>query len=947
MNTIILFLLLLIAPLVIKGENKTSNSDAKTIALNDYLPQDSAVVYGKIDNGLTYYIRKNVKPENRAELQIIVNVGSILENESQQGLAHFVEHMAFNGTKHFEKQELVKYLESIGMRFGPDINAYTSFDETVYMLQVPTDSLEIMEKAFIILSDWAHLISFTDEEIEKERGVVIEEWRLGQGASSRMRDKQLPILLHNSRYAQRLPIGKKAVLDTFSHQLPRRFYKDWYRPDLMAVVAVGDFNSTFIKEMIKKYFNQIPQTEDPRERKIYPVPDHEETLYSIASDSEATYSKVNIYYKFPLEENRTAAAYREHLIERLYNRMVNERLSDLTRKENPPFIYPVSREGRLVRSKNYYILGAVVEENGIQRGMDALLSEATRVKTYGFTKTELERHKIAILRFRERQYNERDKTESSRYVSQCIAHFLNEDPMPDVGFKYELDKRFLPDISLEEVNQLADKWIKDQNRVIIVESPEKEGVFIPTEDQLTAILDSVQIKQISPYVDDILDKPLISRYPRQRPVISESYQGDLDVTEWKLENGVRVILKPTDFKNDEIHLSAFSPGGISLVEDSNLIAAETAVSILRESGLGDFNRTQLSKHLSGKIAYVSPYMGELSEGFSGSASPKDLEILLQLIHLYFTAPREDSTAYIALKERFVGIYQNRSASPEAAYYDTLNSTLTQRHPRFRPWSVQTLEKMDLQKSLQIFKERFADAGDFTFFFVGNIEPDSIKPLIELYLGGLPVLNRQETWKNVTYRYPRGIIEKEVYKGKEPKSQTSIDFTGPFEWNRENRYICNSMLHILRIKLRERLREDLSGTYSINAYGSYMHFPFTRYRITFQFGSDPERVKELTTEIFTQIDSLKNFGTTTEYLQKVQEIQLREYETNLKRNSFWLSNLEYKYYHGESVEDILTYKDLVNHLTLEKIQQAAKKYINTNNYVRVVLYPELEKSAMKE
>lgn len=941
MNTLLFLLAFLYAQFY--SIDRSEAVDAKTIRLEDHLPLDSSIVHGKFENGLNYYIRKNKKPENRAELRLVVNAGSILESEQQQGLAHFVEHMAFNGTESFKKQEIIDYLESIGMRFGPDINAYTSFDETVYMLQIPTDSLDIIKKGFRILSEWAHQITFSDEEIDKERGVVIEEWRLGRGASSRMLDKQFPILLHDSRYAERLPIGKKTVLDTFHYDEPRRFYRNWYRPDLMAVIAVGDFDPAMIKELIKENFSQIKNIPDPSERVIYPVPNHTETLYAIASDSEATYSRINIYHKLPLEENRTTSAYRAHIIERLFNRMLNERLSELTRKENPPFIYAVSRAGQMIRSKNFYILSAVVEDNGIPQGFETLLTEALRVQKYGFTKTELERHKKAILRSQEQQFNERDKTKSSRYAAQCAGHFLYKNPIPGIAFKFELDQRFLPEITLKELNDLAKKWMTESNRVVLADSPIKSSIQIPPESELAGVIGSIKSKEINAYIDEFIDQPLLKAQPQSKEIISENYFPDMDITEWILENGIRVILKPTDFKNDEIRFSAFSPGGNSLVADSNLIAAESATGIILEGGLGDFNQTQLKKYLSGKIVRVSPYIGQLSEGFSGFASPKDIKTLFELIYLNFTSIREDSIAFSAFRDRLNGIYQNRSASPEAAFYDTLTATLTQNHIRFKPWSIETLSRLNLKKSIEIFRNRFADAGDFTFLFVGNFQPDSLKPWVETYLGGLPVLNRQEAWQNKTYTYPEGIIKKNVYKGKEPKSQTSIVITGPFSWDRRERYVCRSMLNALRIKLRERLREDMSGTYSINVYGGYTHHPIERYRITFQFGSDPERVEELCSEIFTQIDSLKSFGTSDVYLKKVKKSQLLSYETNLKENNFWISNLEFKYFHDEPLNDIFSYKELVTALTLEDIRNAANKYLNTDNYVRVVLFPEKDLS----
>jgi len=917
-----------------------ANDDAKKeIDLQDKLPVDPAIIKGQLDNGLTYYIKKNVKPEKRAELRLAVNVGSVLEDEDQLGLAHFVEHMAFNGTEHFKKHELVDYFESIGMKFGPEVNAYTSFDETVYMLHIPTDSTEIIEKSFLVLRDWSKGLLFEDEEIEKERGVVIEEWRLGRGAFARIRDKQFPIILHGSHYAERLPIGKKEILDTFTYEIPKRFYKDWYRPDLMAVIAVGDFDLEYIKKLIHDNFADIPAAKDGRERKYYPIPGHDETLFAIASDSELPRSTVGIYYKLPLQDEETVKDYRHRVVERVYNEMFNQRLAELAKQEDPPFMGAFSGKGQFIRTSEFYILQAAVRDNGIPRGLETLLTEAKRVKEHGFTATELEREKKAVLRSMEQVYKERDKTQSSAFAAEYIRSFLYDEPIPGIEYEYEIYKQFVPGITLEEVNALAGEWISDKSRVISADCPEKEGINIPSEQELSAVLDKVTQTTVEPYVDDVLEAPLVEELPEPSPVLFEKYHKELDVTEWKMRNGMRVILKPTDYKNDEILFSATSPGGHSLVPDSNLTAAQTAANLVIESGVGEFTQIQLNKELADKVVRVSPYISNLTEGFTGNVSPEDLETLFQLIYLYFTQPREDSTVFASVKSRMEGWYQNRSASPEAAFFDTITAVITQNHPRFKPWTVETFQDMNLAKSMAIYQDRFADASDFLCFFVGNFQVDKMKPLVEQYLGGLPAIRRKETWADITYRYPQGIVKKSVNKGAEPKSLNAIVFTGPFEWNRLNRFHGDAMLSVLRIKLRERVREDLGGTYGVRVSGSYPHYPIQRYRIDIQFGCNPDRVEELTKEVYTQIDSMINYGITEDYLKKVKETELRDYERNSKENNFWVNNLEFKYFHGEDPNDILDYPRMVESLTLADIQNAAKKYLNKDNYVRVVLYPE--------
>ncbi len=909
------------------------------LELSEKLPVDAKITIGKLDNGLKYYIRVNQKPENRAELRLVVNAGSILEDDDQQGLAHFVEHMAFNGTENFAKQEIIDYLESIGMRFGPDINAYTSFDETVYMLQVPTDDNEIVETGFQILEEWAHNVAFEDEEIDKERGVVIEEWRLGRGAGARMRDKQFPVILKDSQYANRLPIGQKDVLESAPYDALRRFYRNWYRPDLMAVVAVGDFDHDWIEGLIKEHFSKLKADEQPRQRELFPVPDHRETLFTVATDVEATNTDVSVYYKHPVKAEGTAGAYRKTLTEALYEGVLNKRLDELRTQPEPPFLTGYSSQGRFIRSKEFYVLGAVVADNGVEKGLQAVLTEAERVRQHGFTQSELEREKVEMLRGIEQAYNERDKSESRLYAAEYIRNFLVDEPVPGIEYEFELYKKFLPGISLAEVNAVAMELASPENRVVAVSAPDKDTSTPPGERELKNVFREVEQMHIAAYEDKVPDVPLVEQAPQAGQVVAEKRIAELGITEWQLANGVKVVLKPTDFKNDQVIFSAFSPGGHSLVADANYIPAIAASAIIREGGLGSFNQIALQKKLAGKIAAVSPFIGELEEGFSGSAAPEDLETALQLIYLYFTAPRKDSQAFDSFKSRMMGFIRNRGASPEAAYRDTIQVTMSGRHFRARPWSTAILSEMDLEKSFSIFQDRFADASDFTFLFVGAFEPETIKPLIENYLGGLPTISREETWRDVGMDSPRGIVSKEVKKGLEPKSQVSIMFAGEFDWNREARYTIASMAKALQIKLREVLREDLGGTYGVRVHASTSRYPEQEYSLNISFGCDPERVPELTDTVFMHIDSLKDHGTTEKYLTKIKETQVRKHETDLKENSFWLSTLRSSYYHGSDVKNVMTYGEMVEGLSLDDIREAARRYFDVRNYVKVVLYPE--------
>jgi zinc protease len=906
--------------------------------LSQTLPIDPLVRVGTLENGVRYLIRANRRPEARAELRLVVQAGSVLEDDDQLGLAHFVEHMAFNGTEHFAKQELVDYMESIGMRLGPHVNAYTSFDETVYMLTIPTDTAAVVEKAFQVLEDWAHLLSFDPEEIEKERGVVVEEWRLGRGAAARMRDEQFPILFEGSRYAERLPIGTKEMIETFDPAALKRFYSDWYRPDLMSVIAVGDFDLQTIEGLIKQHFARLQEPEHPRLRQTFDVPDHEETLYAIASDPEATNTTVGVLYKQPLRDETTMGAYRQNLVEQLYNSMLSARLFELTQQADPPFLMAFSDQGRFIGAKEVYQLFALVEDSGAERGLRALLTEGERVARFGFTPSELERQKSDLLRGLEQAFAERDKRESASYAAEYIRHVLDDEPIPGIEMEYELAQRFVPTIQLEEANRLAREWIVDRNRVFMVSAPQKEGVAVPAESDLNRVVAEVAAAEISPYEDAVVDAPLLADVPQPAAILSEEHNDTIDVTTWTLANGVRVLLKPTDFQDDEIVFRAYSPGGTSLVSDEDYIAASTATTIVTQGGVGPFNVIELQKALAGKAVRVSPSIGSLAEGMSGEASPKDVETMFELIYAYFTEPRKDSTAFKAFQAQYKGMLENRSASPEAAFYDTIQVTMTQGHPRARPFSVAMIDEMDLDKSFTFYRDRFADASDFTFVFVGNFDIDSLRPLVQTYLGGLPSIRRMETWRDVGIENPTGVIHKIVRKGVEPKSETQIIFTGAFDYTAENRHLVRSLASALQTRLRDRLREDLGGTYSVSVSGGYEKFPHPVFTMRIMFGSAPERVDELTAVVFEEIENFKTQNLTEDELNKVREYQRRTRETSLKENRYWVGQLALADQYGTDPNGLISYQ-LIDSLTADMIRTAAELYFPMDNYVLVSLYPE--------
>ena len=938
-----LVLLALLAGVPAVAQQAATRPAAATpaLALTQPLPIDAKVRIGTLPNGLRYYVRQNAKPEKRAELRLVVNAGSVLEDEDQLGLAHFLEHTAFNGTTNFRKNELVSYLESIGVRFGADLNAYTGFDETVYILPIPTDSTHIVDKAFQILEDWAHGQLFDSTEVVNERGIVVEEWRGRKGAGDRMLQQWLPIALKDSRYATRLPVGTKESIESASPARLRRFYNDWYRPDLMAVVAVGDFDPARIEGLIKQHFGRIAPRPNPRPRTVVAVPDNRTPLVAIATDPEATSTSVDVIFKIDPKPTRTVGDYRRDLMEGLYLGMLNNRFSEISRRPDAPFLGASASKGNFfARSKDAFSMSAGVKDGGMEQGLEALLVEARRVDQFGFLESELARQKTAVLRAYERAWAERDKTMSESYVGEYIGNFLNEESIPGIDYEYQITQQLLPTITLQDVNALAREWITDENRVIIASAPLKDGVRVPKEADLLAVFDRAAKAPVVAWVETLSDAPLLPRLPAKGRVTNTRAIASVGVTEWTLSNGARVLVKPTDFKADEVLLTAYSNGGTSLASDRDFMSAALASQIVGLGGLGTFNRTDLGKKLTGKAVSLTASIGPVSEGFSGRASPRDLETLFQLMHLQFTAPRLDSTAFQAFRNQVLPSLANRGSSPEAVFSDTVQVTLGQHHLRARPITTAVFNEVDIAKSYAFFRDRFADAGDFTFVFVGNVALDSLKPLVEQYLATLPTTGRKESWKNTMPTMPRGVIEKIVRKGTEPKAQTVMAFTGPFVYTPENRFLLRALTDAFQIKLNETLREQLGGTYSPSVGASPSRVPVPEYIIRVDFGSSPENVDALSRTVLALIDTLKAKGPSAADVEKVKEQLIRTRETEVKTNGYWAANIGGRDQAGEDLAGLLApYDAMIRNLTPAQIQQAARLYFDTKNYARFVLLPD--------
>ena len=905
------------------------------------LPMDPAVKMGQLDNGLVYYIRQNSKPEKRVELRLAVNAGSILENDDQLGLAHFTEHMCFNGTKTFPKNELINFLQKTGVQFGADINAYTSFDETVYMLQLPTDEPGLVEKGFQVLEDWAHNVTLDGKQIDKERGVIVEEWRLGLGAQDRMMKKFLPVILKGSHYADRVPIGKIEVLENFKHETLRSFYNDWYRPDLQAIVVVGDIDPDWAEQQIISHFSGLKNPEQPRERIVYDLPGNEKPLIAITTDPEATQNIILMFWKHPVLDVKTLGDLKTKITGELFTSMLNQRFSELSQKPDCPFVFANCGYGKfLARTNDAYILSTMPKENQTENALSVLLAENLRVRQFGFTATEYERQKEEILSQYEKAAKEFDKTESAQLAGEYVSNYLTEDPIPGIQKEFIYVSKLLPEITLEEVNNLAKQWITDNNLAMVIMGPEKEGLRIPTEEETLAVIESSRTQELEPYVDNYREAPLVAEELPGATITNKSYNSELDFTELTLSNGVKVILKPTTFKNDEIVVSAFSPGGNSLYPDDQFLSANFAASIIDQSGAGEFDNIELQKKLKGKTISISPYISDVKEGFNGSTTPKDLETLMELVYLYFEAPRKDTTAFDAFISQMENQMKFMTGNPVMAFYDTLFKTAYPGTKRLIIFpSEEQLKSIQLDDVFTIYSDRFADASDFTFILAGNFDTDSITPMVVKYFGSLPSTGREESWQDKAPEFASGITDIQFYKGTDPQSMVGIGMSEPIEWNQENILYINMLKEILQIKLIEVIREKLSGVYSPQIMLNLDKYPKPEFMMGIIFGCSPKTTDKLTKAVFGEMKKILKKGPTGEDLTKAKEALIRSRETDLEKNKFWVSKIESIHFMYADPASVLNFKERVNAVTVEDLKIAANDLFKPGHYVRVVLMPE--------
>ncbi|MDB4956596.1 MAG: peptidase domain protein [Myxococcales bacterium] len=904
-------------------------------------PLDPQIKLGHLKNGLTYYIMKHQKPERRASLWLAVNAGSVLEDEDQRGLAHFCEHMAFNGTKRFPKQAIVDYIEKVGMRFGADVNAYTSFDQTVYMLTVPTDDHGVLMKGFDILRDWAGDVSFDPVEVDKERGVVLEEWRLGRGAFARIEDKQFPVIFQGSRYGKRLPIGEPEILKTAKPDTLVRFYKDWYRPDQMAIIAVGDFDAEAIEKEITERFGTLVGPDKPRAREVIPVPHDQPPTVIATTDPEMPFSQVTIYDKLDHRPELTKGDYRRMLVEGIYHAMLRARLQELALDATSPFLSAGSGTTSFVRTSDLFFRSAQAKEGKLPETLSTLFREIARVERHGFLPSELERARKQTLSDAENSALEWAKTPDPDIADEITRHFFEHEQMGGRNTELAYDRELLPTITLDELDHLARNWGGEHGRVIAISGP--AAAKLPTDSDVQSLIATSTALSIDPWKDDGADRPLMATKPTPGQVTATTHDDQADATVWTLSNGVRVVVKPTTFQNDEITFDGWQLGGSSLISDKDFVHARFAGDIVGASGAGDFDPIALRKVLAGKVVNVSTAFEELTQSVEGSARPADLESALQLLHLRLTSPRRDQRAFDQWKQEQLEWVRHKDLWPEVKFFDEMNAVESGDHLRRRPATETTIQQVDLDKALAIYRDRFSDFTGFSFVFVGNLDLEKLKPLVAIYLGSLPAKGRKEHWKDIGIKYPTTKITKSILAGTEPKSFVSLSMTAPDKWTLEGQRDAQILSMVLRIRMREVLREDMGGVYHVSVSAWLGREPTQRHGFSVFFGCDPANVDKLRSAVFDEVAKIAKDGIGPLYVEKVTEQLRRKHETDLEENRWWQSQLHDAYYFGDDFKAQTDVEAVEKRVTSANIKAAARRFFDTKNFVLGVMRPKLTAS----
>jgi zinc protease len=906
-------------------------------------PMDSSIRYGKLGNGLTYYIMHNEQPKERAEFFIAQNVGAILEEDSQNGLAHFLEHMCFNGTKNFPGKNLLNYFENIGVKFGQNINAYTSVDETVYNLsEVPTKTREgIIDSALLVLHDWSNFVSLEGPEIDQERGVIREEWRQRRTAARRLMEARNKVMLAGSKYAIRDVIGDTAVINNFTYEDLRSYYKKWYRPDLQAILIVGDIDVDQIEAKIKAIFSDIPAPVNPAERTWFKVPDNDTPIVGVFTDPEMTSTQTLLFWKravLPDGVRKSVQGYAVSRVNNLISEMTNQRLSDICQEPESPFGGAGAASTDLVRTCDAYLFQCSPVTGKEKAARERLLKEAEVIRRYGFTETELERAKTNMLSNYEKSYKERNQQKNNQLVSEYVRNFTEAEPCTGISWEYDFVKSQIPSIPLQLVNQIAQSYLTEKNMVLTVLGPEKEGLVYPTNEELLQEITAARSAKVEAYKDSVSNDPLISKMPTKGKVKKVTANIDLGTTEWILSNGIKVILKPTKFKDDEIRMSAWSDGGLSLIPVEDLPSATLAADVVNQCGIGTFNLTDLTKKLTGKIVSVNPDISNYDESMNGSSSVKDQETMLQLTYLYFTGQRKDDNAFQLFMKQVNTYLENASQNPQKAYSDSISMITYGYNPRTVLLNTETMKKVDYPAIQRIYNERFANPADFTFAFVGNIDLVTFKPLVELYLGGLNTLKGRENWKDNGIRIQKGLIRKDIVKTlKVSKTTNTIRYSADIPFNMTNLVLMDAIGEVLDLRYTATLREKEGATYGVGIRGSVQRIPICQASLNIRFDTDPKLEERMLGIIHGELDSLSLNGPKPEDLNKVKLNMLKQYKEDTEDNSWWMGTVNRFY--KDKLNYPMDYVKAVEALSIESIRQMTKDLLKQNNRMEILLQPQ--------
>ena len=912
---------------------------------NPTLPIDPNVRKGKLDNGLTYFIRNNGQPENRADFYIAQKVGSMQEEDNQAGLAHFLEHMAFNGTENYPGKTMLNYLQDNGIRFGVNINAYTSFDETVYfMTDIPTTNKNLMDSALLVLHDWSNAISLEEEELESERGVIREEWRTRGGAQQRIWDQLLPEMYPDSKYAKRMPIGSIDVINSFKPEEIRAYYHKWYRPDLQGIIVVGDVDVDEMEKKIVELFSPITLDEEIAERVYYPVPDNKEPIFALATDTEARNTSIMMFYKhdpMPEELKNTQAGYLTQYILNAASSMMNQRFSEILQKPDAPFTSAYAYDGDffVAKTKDAWTVVAGSSEDKIKEALAAMTLETERAKQHGFTAAEYDIARTNILKNYEDAYNNRDKQRNSNYSEEYVRSFVDGEPIPGIEFEYQFLQAVAPNIPVEAINQTIKQLIGDDNIVVAVTGPKKEGLIYPTREELQNVLNTVKAETIEPYVGEVIDEPLVSDIPEPGKIVSSERDEDMGATVWTLENGMKVILKNTDFKNDEILLTGTSAGGYSHFAVQDPINSRMMSAISTLGGVGNFSATDLPKVVAGKTATARPSVSLTTQDINGSSSIKDFETMIQLVYLYFTNPRKDQDAYQSYVQRMETQLRNQEAEPMVAFSDSINSAIYGNNPLTQRIKSEDLDKLDYDRILGMYKQLFSNPGSFVFTLVGNINEDEVRPVIERYLASLPAQSEKADFVKVPMDFKEGKMENIFHREMlNPKASVFNAITGNIKRDMKNQIQMSMFDQILDIVYTEKVREEEGGTYGVYSGGSISRYPEGQSILQIMFDTDPdtERLKHLNKIVLDELDNIVANGPRESDFSKVKEYMNKSYNENLKENGYWLNIIDNKYFYGEDMHT--KYLETLNGITRADIQSYVGDFLKQGNLKTIIMIP---------